>query len=170
MMNHTKIAFLAALLLSTAAYSKPTATAGQPSAGKPSAPVTVAFEQLGPAIVMGVPVSVKAVVTPAADVDALEVRFSLSKGLEAAQRLPLLSPGLQKAGTPSVQTLVLLPRAEGQQYVNVFVTTRQGRQRTRKTVSYPVMVGNVVANKLQAAAQAAPGGERVISMPATELR
>lgn len=182
-MNHAKTIFLATVLLSTAACSQPAnntvgtavnksgPAAESRSVGKPSAPAMVAFEQLGStAVLMGVPISVKTVVTPTADVDDIEVRFSLSDGLQGAQSLPLLAPGLQKVGTPLSQTLVFVPRAEGQQYLNVFVTTRQGQQRMSKTVSYPVAVGNIAANKPKATVLTTPDGERVISMPATELR
>lgn len=139
------------------------------SPGKPAAPVNVEFQPLASASRIGLPMSVKAVVTPTADIDAMEVRFSLSEGLLAVPSLPVLDLGAQKAGVPLEQTLQFSPRAQGQQYLNVFVTIRRGEQRMGKTMSFPIAVGNIASAKT-AQVQTGPDGERVISMPATELR
>jgi len=177
-MKYTQIACAMTLLL-TGGVSSASSTHGpdqkQPavraSMGKPAAPVTVAFDYLGAtAAVLGVPLSVKVVVTPTTEVDELVVRFGLSDGLESAQKLPLLGQGAQKSGASLVQSLVLLPRAEGQQYLNVFVSTRQGQQRLSKVVAYPLGIGTVTPNKPSASLQIDPDGERIISMPAIELR
>ncbi len=178
-MNHRKTLSAAALLLATAACSTPTttpqtiatATAQQPATqagvGKPSAPVRIEFQPASSAILIGVPMSVTTVLTPSADVDRIEVRYSLSEGLTAVERLPTLLLEAQKAGTELRQTLVFSPLAEGQQYLNVFVTTQRGQQRMTRVAAFPVAVGNSKA-KTAAAVQTAPGGERVVSMPATE--
>jgi len=138
------------------------------SPGKPSAPVTVTFQSLGSLIAIGSPLSIKTVVTPTTDVDELQVRYSLSEGLMAVGTLPVLTLNTQKLGTPLSQTVVVSPLAEGQQYLNVFVSTLRAGQKMSKTVSFPIAVGNVSANKPAVSVQTSPDGERVISMPAVE--
>ena len=178
-MNHAT-PFCAALLLlgSTACTTSATSTASdapaaQPapaaaSPGKPSAAVTVHFKA-GSALVLGVPSVVETVITPTANVDALEVSYSLSDGLSASEPLPLLQLAAQSAGTSVQQRVRFVPRGEGQHYLNVFVRTRQGEQYRSKTVSLPLAVGSVAA-KPSPAVQQMPDGERVISMPASEPR
>ncbi|MES2682984.1 MAG: hypothetical protein V4650_05635 [Pseudomonadota bacterium] len=178
-MNHA-IPFCAVLLLlgSTACTTSATSTASdapaaQPagaeaSAGKPSAAVTVRFGPVTP-LALGVASRVETVITSTANVDALEVSYSLSEGLSAVDALPLLQLAAQTAGTVVQQPLRFVPRAEGQHYLNVFVRTRQGDQYRSKTVSLPLALGTIAA-KPSAAVQQMPDGERVISMPASEPR
>lgn len=180
--NHSKGLLVAGLLMSTLActtQATSTATVGSVEAapaaavstspGKPSAPANVTFQSAGTRLVPGAPVTVQTVITPTADVDSLEVRFSLSEGLTAVNALPVLNLGAQKAGSAHNQAVQLSALAEGPQFLNVFVTTRQGSQRMIKTVSYPLNAGS---GALQGASpvKAAPGGERVISLPASEPR
>lgn len=182
-MNNLKVLFGTALLVSTLACSNQVTSASPPTAsstaikgasgftspGKPSAPARVEFASNNKQIVLGAPLSVRAVVTPTSDVDAIEVRFGLTAGLKAADALPEIILGSQKAGTAVTQDLVFSPLSEGMQFLSVFVTTRKGKQRMDKTVSYPVPVGNA-ALKAPSPVLNAPGGERVESMPATESR
>lgn len=180
--NHRKGLLVAGLLMSTLACTTQAtntaavgsveaapATAVSTSPGKPSAPATVTFQAASTRLVPGAPLTVQAIITPTANVDAMEVRFSLSEGLTAVNALPVLSLGAQKAGTVHSQAVLLSALAGGPQFLNVFVTTQQGSQRMIKTVSHPLNAGSS-APQGASPVKAAPGGERVISLPASEPR
>ena len=176
-MNHAPF-FCAALLLlgssacttsaTSTASDAPAAAAAPAPVGKPSAPVTVSFGPSTP-LALGVASVIETAVTPTANVDALEVSYSLSEGLSAVGALPLLQLGAQTSGTAVQQPVRFVPRAPGQHYLNVFVRTRQGDEYRSKTVSLPLALGPIAA-KPSPAMQVMPDGERVISMPASEPR
>lgn len=152
---------------SQAAAKSPAAEAVYTSPGKPSAAANVSFVSTSRSYSLGAPASVRAVVTPTADVDSLEVRFGLSDGLSASGALPNIVRNAQSAGVAAVtQDIVLVPNSEGMQYLSVFVTTMRGSQRMDKAVSFPIAVGNAALKS--PAVSTGPGGERVISTPAGE--
>lgn len=143
--------------------------------GKQAAPVEMKFDVARrPQVGQPLAITVAAIVR-APNVEDLQVLFQSTDGIEVtagAESRPLQQP---KEGDALSHTVTVTPTREGVLYVSaVALVTIGDTGSLARAFAIPVIVGDPLAaealrkSEAEAATEAAPGGERVVSMPAQE--
>jgi hypothetical protein len=113
------------------------------SPGKPSVPVSLAYEFLqAPAV--GQPLTVRLEVSGGADVVAMDLAVNTRGALTLSKNTPATAPlKAASTGAPGAMTqdIVVTPSDEGRSYVNVQVSGTWEGEPFTKAMSIPVQVG-----------------------------
>lgn len=148
----------------------PVTESGSSSSRSPGKPVAPADAQLLPHAdtVRDVVADLVLVITPSSPVDRLRASVSGTEGVDLE---PLqLDLGPLAAGQAHQQALRLTRRSATPSRVRVLIETWQGESHEARALLLAVRGGEAVADKASAPPQLGPGGEAILSLPATETR
>jgi hypothetical protein len=146
------------------------------SSGKPGAAVDLKFDiATRPRVGESLPIAI-VVTTRAADITRLQVIFQSTDGIQVVDGLELNAPPNPSDGQSFSHTVTVLPQKDGVSYLSAvaLVETGTGSASVARTFAIPIIVGDIVAaeaalaESAAAAAKPAPGGERVVPLPADE--
>ncbi len=146
------------------------APASESSSHRPGKPVAPADAQLllHADTVRDVAADLVLVITPSSPVDRLRASISGTEGLELE---PLqLDLGPLAAGEAQRQDLQVTRRSAGPGQVRVLLETWRGESHEARARLLPVRGGEEIAEKATTSPQLGPGGEAILSLPATESR
>ena len=137
------------------------------SPGKPTAPVNMRYEVVGNPVV-GSPVLINVEITSASEPVAVSYSINDQSALlfqdGQVERLEIADPS---AG--GRQQLSVIPQREGRVFVNVSAEVQTPGGSMIRAMAIPIKVGSQPeARTINGELREGPGGETVISMPATE--
>ena len=139
------------------------------SPGKPSAPITIAYEVLGKPIV-GLPVAINVTVRATQDLGAVVVSYSIndvSALLFQDGQIERLE--FSDISELDVQQVAVIPQREGRLYLNVSAEVQTPGGSMIKSMAIPIQVGSApVPPQINGELKTGPDGETVISMPAQQ--
>lgn len=146
--------------------SEPAAKTLRAHTVKPSAPIELRYALRGePAA--GLPLTIELVVTSRVAADALRIEVA-----PTGDALALLSATPADAADPAggrhTRRVVVLPRGDGQYYLNVIATLVRSGVPQSRAFSIPVRVGGVASGGARTRVLSSESGRPLISLPAVE--
>ena len=147
------------------------AIAGGPSAGKPGAPVEIAYTLVGKPRA-GMPFEVEIRITTRGTVDEVRLDYGTSEQMTLDRGMPqTLSLIKQKQGVPALQRVLVVPKGDGLHFLKVRVVTVAAGRTRMSGIAIPIGVGKYDDRshlRRNGTLIEGVGGERAVVMRAAE--